>query len=602
MRAMKNCSLPNQCFMKKSLTLNRIIIHIATAVDREEIYRLRHEVYARELGQHALNQIGALNDPLDEFNVYIVASLNGALAGFVSITPPGFGSYSIDKYLCRENFPELACDALYEVRLLTVTNRFRRREAAGLLMYAALRWIESRNGERIVAIGRREVLDLYLHVGLEKLGHQIRSGAVTYELLTATVAQMVERTRNFTPLLNRLERAADWRLDVPFRKPAACFHGGAFFEAIGPEFDHLERRNRIINADVLDAWFSPSPRVITALEQDLPWLLRTSPPTGCEGMVRAIGCARGVLPENILPGAGSSDLIFLALRHWLTSSSRVLILDPTYGEYAHVLEHVVRCRVDRISLARENNYQLDLGQFTRFAARDYDLIVLVNPNSPTGQHVPRVKLERILQSVPSSTRVWVDETYIEYAGSNESLEKFAAASPNVVVCKSMSKVHALSGARAAYLCGSAGVIEDLRAITPPWAVSLLAQVAVVAALQDPNYYAARYAETHQLREELARQLSELTGWEILPGIANFLLCHLPDNGPDAATIVKRCRARGLFLRDAGAMGRGLGTHVLRIAVKDAETDERMLRIIFGMNNRLLSNANALLSLQSVCGQ
>lgn len=565
--------------MQRSLNSNRIVVRLASAGDREEIYRLRHEVYARELGQHAMNKIGALTDPLDEFNLYIVASLDGALAGFVSITPPGFGSYSVDKYLCRENFPELADGGLYEVRLLTVTDRFRRREAAGLLMYAALRWIESQNGERIMAIGRREVSDLYLHVGLEKLGHQIRSGAVTYELMTATVARMAERIKSFTSLLNRLERASEWQLEIPFRKPAGCFHGGAFFEAVGPEFDHLERRNRIINADVLDAWFSPSPRVIAALQEDLPWLLRTSPPTGCEGMVRAIARARGVQLENILPGAGSSDLIFLALRQWLTSASRVLILDPTYGEYAHVLEHVVRCRVDRIALTRENHYQLDLEQFERLAARGYDLIVLVNPNSPTGQHVPRVELEKVLRDVAPRTRIWIDETYIEYAGRNESLEGFAAASPNVVVCKSMSKVYALSGARAAYLCGAAAVMEDLRSINPPWAVSLLAQVAAVAAVKDTDYYEARYAETHRLRDQLAAQVEGLTGWEVLPGVANFLLCHLPEDGPDAATIVKRCRARGLFLRDASAMGRGLGKYALRIAVKDGETNGRMMGIL-----------------------
>jgi histidinol-phosphate/aromatic aminotransferase/cobyric acid decarboxylase-like protein len=584
--------------MQNQLTSNRIVVRIATLAEREEIYRLRHEVYARELGQHALNKIGSLHDPVDEFNIYIVASLNGVLAGFVSITPPGFGSYSVDKYLFRENFPELAGDGLHEVRLLTVTNRFRRREAAGLLMYAALRWIESQNGERIMAIGRREVLDLYVHVGLEKLGHQIRSGAVTYELLTASVARMTERIKSFTSLLNRLERGADWPLDIPFRKAAACFHGGAFFDAVGPEFDHLERRSRIINADVLDAWFPPSPRVTTALRQDLPWLLRTSPPTGCEGMVRAIARARGLSPQNILPGAGSSDLIFLVLRHWLTRSSRVLILDPTYGEYAHILEQVVRCRVDRISLSRENNYQLDLEHFASVAARGYDLIVLVNPNSPTGQHVPRVQIEEALQKIPVSTRVWVDETYIEYAGPNESIERFAAGSSNVVVCKSMSKVYALSGARVAYLCGPASLMEELRAINPPWAVSLLAQVAAVAALQDPAYYSARYAETHQLRNELAAGLSELTAWQVLPGVANFLLCHLPEYAPDAATIIKLCRARGLFLRDAGAMGRSLGKHTLRIAVKDADTNGRMLRIIAALNNRLLPNSNPLSSLQS----
>src|SRR5205823_2773712 len=65
--------------------------------------------------------------------------------------------------------------------------------------------------------------------------------------------------------------------------------------------------------------------------------------------------------------------------------------------------------------SENSNYALDLEEFSRVASRNYDLIVLVNPNSPTGQHVPRAQLERALQAVPTSTRIWVDETYIEYA-------------------------------------------------------------------------------------------------------------------------------------------------------------------------------------------
>ena len=271
--------------MQPPLASKWIILKIADSREREEIYRLRHDVYARELGQHAPNDGGALRDPLDEFNVYIVALLNGAIAGFISITPPERRVYSVDKYLRRADFPALLNDRLYEVRLLSVVNRYRGRELAFLLMYAALRWVESRGGDSLVAIGRREVLDLYLHVGLRRLGHTVQSGAVTYELLTATAAQLNARLNQFTPLLNRLEHSVDWRLDLPFRKPAACFHGGAFFDAIGPEFDRLERRHEIINADVLDAWFPPSPRVIAALQEYLPWLMRTSPPTACEGMV-----------------------------------------------------------------------------------------------------------------------------------------------------------------------------------------------------------------------------------------------------------------------------------------------------------------------------
>lgn len=565
--------------MRNTLASNRIIIRLADRRDREEIYRLRHEVYACELGQHAPNAGGQLSDALDDFNVCIVASLDGVMAGFISITPPGHGNYSVDKYIHRDDFPALRGDRLHEVRLLTVTHRFRGREVACALMYAAFRWVESQGGERVVAIGRREILDLYLHVGLERLGREVRAGAVRYELLSATIPQLRARQKDFGALINRLERSVDWRLGFPFRQPAACFHGGAFFDAIGPEFDHLERRNQIINADVLDAWFPPSSRVVAALQKDLPWLLRTSPPTNCEGLVRVIARVRDVPTESVLPAAGSSDAIFLAFRHWLSSSSRVLILDPTYGEYAHVLEKVIHCRVDRMSLSRADNYRVDLEELERLSQRGYDLIVLVNPNSPTGQHVPRADLENALRHVPAATRVWVDETYVEYAGWGESLERFAAASPNVVVCKSMSKVYALSGVRAAYLCGPPRIIEELRALTPPWAVGLPAQIAAVAALQDPDYYEACHAETHRLRTELAGHLAAFEDWEILPGIANFLLCHLPVDGPGAAEIVRRCRAYGLFLRDVGAMGSRLGQHALRIAVKDAETNQRMVEIL-----------------------
>lgn len=356
-----------------------------------------------------------------------------------------------------------------------------------------------------------------------------------------------------------------------------CYHGGAFFEAIGPQFDRLERRHRVINADVLDAWFPPAPRVLEALTADLPWLLRTSPPTHNEGLIQTIARVRGVPEAVLLAGAGSSDLIFLALREWLHRDSRVLILDPMYGEYAHLLEKIVACHVDRLVLRRGMGFQLDPDELVAAAKRHYDWIILVNPNSPTGRHVPRAELLPALQQIPTTTRIWVDETYVEYAGPGQSLETFAATSPNVVVCKSLSKVYALSGARAAYLCGPAALIASLRPLNPPWAVSLPAQVAAVAALEDLAYYEARWQETHQLRAHLARDLESFAGWEIIPGIANFLLCLLPPDGPTAAEVVTRCRRQNLFLRDAGAMGRSLGNHALRIAVKDAQTNAAIVR-------------------------
>lgn len=557
---------------------HRLIVRVATQQDRETIYRLRHEVYARELRQHHANDAGRLTDALDAFNLYLVIAEGDMLAGFVSITPPGSPSFSIDKYLRRDQLPFPFDARLFEVRLLTVPETKRRSLLALALMYAAFRWVESHGGTRIVAIGRREVFSMYERVGLKPVGLSVQSGAVTYDVMQTTLPDVHAALPGIRAMLDRVQAEMAWEIGVAFYTPAACYHGGAFFDAVGDEFGSLEKLNTIINADVLDAWFPPSPRAVEALQRHLPQLLRTSPPTGCEGLARAIARARSVPPECILPGAGSSDLIFLALRHWLTPQSRVLILDPTYGEYAHVLERIIRCRVERLPLHRNERYRLSPARLEAHFAHGYDLIVLVNPNSPAGQHVPRANLEPVLRTAPPRTRIWVDETYVDYAGAGQSLEPFAAASENVIVCKSMSKTYALSGARVAYLCAGPSQLESLRPLTPPWAVSLPAQVAAVKALEDADYYAARYAETHALRAELAQGLQAL-GWEVVPSVTNYLLCHLPAGGSDAATVIARCRAQGLFLRDAATMGSQLGDRVIRVAVKDAATNQRTLRIL-----------------------
>lgn len=562
----------------KSPGLAHFELSLAQAEDRDCIYRLRHEVYACEIGQHPMNAAQMLSDKLDAANLYLIARCGDEIAGFISLTPPASPSYSIDKYFTRTELPFAVDAGLYEVRLLTVRKACRGSKLATLLMYAAFRWVESHGGTHVVAIGRREILPVYLRAGLRDCGKTVQCGEVLFHLLHASIASLREGLEAGSWPLEAVEKQVRWSLNIPLRKPAACFHGGAFFDAIGPRFDRLHTIPNVINADVLDAWFPPAPAVLDALHTHLPWLLRTSPPTGCEGLIDAISEARGVGAANVLVGAGSSDLIFLALTRWLNRKSRALLLDPTYGEYAHVLEKVIGCRVDRLTLRRDRGYEVPLDALETALSVPYDLVVLVNPNSPTGRHLPMHDLQRVLASAHPRTRIWIDETYVDYVDSAQSMEGFAATSENVIVCKSMSKAYALSGARAAYLCASPHQLEELRAFTPPWAVSLLAQIAAVRAIESTDYYRERWHETATLRTKLACELEQL-GWMVIPSVANFLLCHLPTEGPTAAEVVTRARERGLFLRDAVRMGAQLGDYAIRIAVKDAETNRRAMEVL-----------------------
>jgi histidinol-phosphate/aromatic aminotransferase/cobyric acid decarboxylase-like protein/GNAT superfamily N-acetyltransferase len=557
-----------------------IEISIATRIDRNKIYQLRHEVYALELMQHPHNEAMRVEDKLDEFNVYIVAKINSEIAGFISVTPPDQNNYSIDKYFTRNEIPFAVDAGTFEMRILTVLKEYRGKPIAVALMWAAFRLIQSLGGSNIMAIGRSEVLDLYLKLGFKATDKVVKAGEVTFTLIHGQVADLHDFIEsNLKSTFNKVKQQCDWKLSIDFFKPATCYHGGAFFDAIGNEFDDLNKRRNIINADVLDAWFDPAPRLIKELENHFSWICKTSPPTDCAGMANGLAQARGVQPDNILPGAGSSDLIFLAFREWLSPASRVLILDPTYGEYVHVLENIIGCQVDRINLLKENNYVLDLEELLNMAMNNYDLIVIVNPNSPTGQHVPKTQLENALRQISPTTRIWIDETYIEYCGRDQTLEKFAVRTNNVIVCKSMSKVYALSGLRAAYLCASPLQLEKLRSISPPWAVSLPAQIAALVALQEDSYYEKCYEQTHSLREEFSKELLKFNLLSVLQSKANFVLCYLAENGPSAETVVSKCKEMGLYLRDVSTMGNNFNKHTIRIAIKDKETNQKMLEII-----------------------
>ena len=207
----------------------RFWISLADEQDREIIYAMRHKVYAQELGQHMENDKGQLTDKLDSINIYVVAKVGDEIAGFVSVTAPNEVGYSIDKYFTRDELQLCFDEGLYETRILTVSNSWPNTRVAALLMYAALRYIQSVGGKTVVGIGRLEVLEMYKHAGFRSLHKQVRAGKVTFELIVADVEE--DRSR-FMPLIADLEKHADWNLDsISFHKTDLIYHGGALFEA-----------------------------------------------------------------------------------------------------------------------------------------------------------------------------------------------------------------------------------------------------------------------------------------------------------------------------------------------------------------------------------
>lgn len=352
---------------------------------------------------------------------------------------------------------------------------------------------------------------------------------------------------------------------------AGAFHGGAFWDRVGPDFKYLDTMLSVIPADVLDAWFPPAPDVLGIFERHAELLSKCSPPVDAIGLIEAIARSRSIDTSNISVGAGSSFLIFLALRQWITQTSRVLILDPMYGEYAHLLTQVIGCEVRTLQLSRSNGYRLDLDQLVD-QGKHVDWIVIVNPNSPTGSHVPASDLKRAIERLPLGVNVWIDEAYVDYVGIDQSLEQFACERDNVVVCKSLSKCFALSGLRVAHLVAAKERVEEIRSITPPWIVSLPAQMAAIAAFESPTYYAHRYKETQVLRQGLVDALEKESSIEVLEGCANSVLIHLDQ---PVQSVIASCAFQGVYVRDVASMFQNHDPNAIRVAVRSERENERV---------------------------
>ncbi len=350
-------------------------------------------------------------------------------------------------------------------------------------------------------------------------------------------------------------------------------HGGAFFDAIGVDFATLERRSEIVNADVLDAWYDPAPGVVNTIQAHLAWLIKTSPPTHGEGLRTAIAEARGVNEDQLVLGAGSSSLMFLALQRLLKPGARVVVLDPTYGEYAHLAGSVLGAQIVRSKLLPQNDFQPDLETVIR-DCEGADLVALVNPNSPNGAFVGTEFISGLLDELSPKTTLWIDETYIDYAPAGSSAEPLVAKHKNLIVCKSMSKYYGISGLRLGYLVCPSDLAAAWESVSPPWSVSLIGQVAAVAALADASYYKAMTEKTRELRAELVSELKRLPGVQVFPSITNFVLMRL-----DKAIAGEVCRgteADGVFLRNCDSLSSSFQGHYIRTAVKDRPDNERIV--------------------------
>lgn len=268
-------------------------------------------------------------------------------------------------------------------------------------------------------------------------------------------------------------------------------------------------------------------------------------------------------------GNGAADLIWrIALSQ---KPKQALIPAPTFSEYESALRFV-GCRVTYYPLCKEHRFQLQPDILDAITEQT-DVLFLCNPNNPTGLTTDSPLLLQILERCRTcGVLLVVDECFLGFLPQNAqlSMKPQLAAFPNLLVLNAFTKLYGMAGLRLGYcLCSDTNLLSRLREAGQCWPISVAAEEAGVAALQDTEFVAKTLAWLPPERNRVARAMEQL-GLTVWPGEANYLFFHT--NIPNYP---EKLAEKGILIRDCSNYI-GLSDGYCRAAVLLPEQNDRLL--------------------------
>lgn len=273
----------------------------------------------------------------------------------------------------------------------------------------------------------------------------------------------------------------------------------------------------------------------------------------------------GVLPQCVLAANGASELIWSACLAFLHPRDRVLVLGPTFAEYARMAA-LMAAHLQIYQAHEEKNFTFSPSEICAvLASWQPRLVFLCNPNNPTGTVLSAQTITDWIHNYPHTIFI-VDESYLAFApgvGSVVDVQRH-----NVVVLRSMTKDYALAGLRLGYAVGAEERIAALAGVRPPWSVNALAQAAGIAALRDGEHLRRSLELLAAAKSELTAALAELR-IPVLPSAAPFFLVRVGDG----AAVRRALLDKGILVRDCASFG--LPQYV-RICTRRPEENARLV--------------------------
>lgn len=290
----------------------------------------------------------------------------------------------------------------------------------------------------------------------------------------------------------------------------------------GKPLEELERELGIKNAVKLasnENPIGPSPRAVAAMREAATEVHRY-PDAAAWALRNDLAAHHGIEMDEIVVGNGSNELIDLICRTYAGPSDHAVIGAPSFVCY-HLGLTAANVPFDVVPL-RENLFW-DLDAMLERVKPETKLLFVANPNNPTGTHVGRDALTKLLRELPESVVAVLDEAYVQFADADdyESALELRSLRERLLVLRTFSKAYGLAANRVGYAIGQKQVVGYLNRVRAPFNVGTLGQVAARAALADPDHVERYLKMNREQRAYVSAQLESL-GLRVAPSQANFV--------------------------------------------------------------------------------
>lgn len=310
------------------------------------------------------------------------------------------------------------------------------------------------------------------------------------------------------------------------------------------------------------------PKALKAVEEQCKSTMFRYPEPHSLSLKNAIGEKLGLSGDNIFVSSGLVEALDIAVRNFV-GDGNLIIGRTTFVAYRLMAEVF---GVD-IHFAELVDFRMDVDEILKVYDDKTKMIIIANPNNPTGTMISHDDVIRLLNNVSKDTMVVLDEAYMEYVFDNNYPDTMSLQNeyPNLVVMRTFSKIYGLAGLRVGYVIANKETINRFEKYQAPFTVNNLAAVAVKAALKEDDFVKQSSEMNKEQREILYNGLVNL-GFEAIPSQSNFIYINFPSI-EERDAVYNHLESCKVFARKTDQFG---GPTAFRITIGNPSDNKKVL--------------------------